>query len=147
EKRKYPINDAAHVRAALSRVADPSNDQCGREKIIAAARRMGIGDHKGFNDNDLVLWAAIEYPAAEITKDDDGEEQFIVKVLTTADMPGAEIDTPPVAEPDGQESEETPETPETASDTEDEETDPASGQKALPFEASDVNALASHARD
>lgn len=42
EKRKYPIHDAAHVRNALARIGDPSNDQCGRAKILAAARRFGI---------------------------------------------------------------------------------------------------------
>ena len=42
EKRKYPIHDAAHVRNALARIADPANDQCGRTKILAAARRFGI---------------------------------------------------------------------------------------------------------
>jgi hypothetical protein len=62
EKRKYPINDKAHVRAALSRIADPSNDQCGRDKILAAARRMGIGDHgdkkaASMSDDDLLTWA------------------------------------------------------------------------------------------
>lgn len=55
EKRKYPINDAAHVRAALSRIADPSNDQCGRDKIMAAARRMGIGEHgKSLDETDAI---------------------------------------------------------------------------------------------
>lgn len=42
EKRLYPIHDAAHVRNALARIADPSNDQCGKAKILAAARRFGI---------------------------------------------------------------------------------------------------------
>lgn len=42
EKRLYPIHDAAHVRNALARIADPSNDQCGRAKILAVARRFGI---------------------------------------------------------------------------------------------------------
>jgi cation transport regulator ChaB len=42
EKRLYPIHDAAHVRNALARVADPSNDQCGKSKILAAARKFGI---------------------------------------------------------------------------------------------------------
>jgi len=77
EKRKYPINDKAHIRAALSRIADPSNDQCGRDKIIAAARREGIGDHKGFGDDDLVTWASVEFPAAMITKDENDEDIFI----------------------------------------------------------------------
>ncbi|HEY6013544.1 MAG TPA: DUF6582 domain-containing protein, partial [Candidatus Limnocylindrales bacterium] len=62
EKRKYPINDAAHVRAALSRVADPNNDQCGKDKILAAAKRMGIGEaaEKGLSDEDLLVWAATD---------------------------------------------------------------------------------------
>ena len=59
EKRKYPINDAAHVRAALSRIADPSNDQCGRDKIMAAARRMGIGEHgKSLDESEAVQKAS-----------------------------------------------------------------------------------------
>lgn len=67
EQRKYPINDAAHVRAALSRIADPSNDQCGRDKIMAAARRMGIGDHgKSLDETDAV------------TKDDSSTTELVV---------------------------------------------------------------------
>jgi hypothetical protein len=85
EKSAGSLSTAAHVRAALSRVADPDNDQSGRDEIIAAARRMGIGDHKGLNDDDLVTWASIEYPSVDITKDDDGEEVFIVKALDTTE--------------------------------------------------------------
>lgn len=73
EKRLYPIHDAAHVRAALSRVADPNNDQCGKAKIIAAARRMGIGEHgqdqKSLTDDELLTWAAKTCPECGGTKD------------------------------------------------------------------------------
>jgi hypothetical protein len=71
EKRKYPINDAAHVRAALSRIADPSNDQCGRDKILAAARRMGIGDHEQkslMSDEELLAWGAANPVDDEVEK-------------------------------------------------------------------------------
>lgn len=59
EQRKYPIRnadgklDANHVRNALARVSDTSNDQCGRGKIIAAARELGIGDHEGKSLDEL----------------------------------------------------------------------------------------------
>jgi phage head maturation protease len=75
EKRKYPINDKAHVRAALSRIADPSNDQCGRDKILAAARRMGIGEHgeKSWTDDELLTWAmASACPDCGNTREDGG---------------------------------------------------------------------------
>ena len=85
EKRKYPINDAAHVRAALSRVADPANDQCGKAKILAAARRMGIGDHEQkslMSDDELLAWAAAN--PAEVPEDFDDPE-IAEKGLDTAD--------------------------------------------------------------
>jgi hypothetical protein len=81
EQHKYPIHDAAHVRAALSRIADPSNDQCGRDKIIAAAKKMGIGEHAAKSldtDDALVKWAATEFPADRITVGEDGLEAIII---------------------------------------------------------------------
>lgn len=53
EKRLYPIKhadgswDLPHIRAALSRVADPNNDQCGKTNIMAAAKAAGIGEPAG----------------------------------------------------------------------------------------------------
>lgn len=139
EKRKYPINDAAHVRAALSRIADPTNDQCGRERIIAAARRMGIGDHKAFNDEDLVTWAATEFPATQITIGENGDETFIVKAAEDAAESG-ETTTP---DADGQESD-TSETPEPASvDTDQTDTPEAEKAAGLVPEA-EVKELLAH---
>ncbi len=154
EKRKYPIGDKAHVRAALSRIADPSNDQCGRSKIIAAARKMGIGEHskaasdttdlitKSLSDEELLAEAATW--STEITTDPDGFEVIAEK--------SAEESATPISEPtDGQASDTpegvSPETPETASedDTADEQAD--STEKALSFEAVDVVTLAMKARD
>lgn len=59
EKRLYPIHDEAHVRNALARIANPKNDQCGRDKIIAAAKKFGIGKYadKGISDDELLQWA------------------------------------------------------------------------------------------
>jgi hypothetical protein len=59
EKRLYPIHDEAHVRNALARIANPNNDQCGRDKIIAAAKKFGIGKYadKGISDDELLQWA------------------------------------------------------------------------------------------
>jgi cation transport regulator ChaB len=60
EKRKYPIHDKAHIRAALSRCGDPSNDQCGCSKVKAAARKAGIGDsEKATEPLDLVKEATV----------------------------------------------------------------------------------------
>ena len=85
EKRKYPINDKAHVRAALSRIADPNNDQCGKAKILAAARKMGIGQHGKSDkdiegetlvqtDDELLSWALGRF-------DDEGNEVAVEKAL------------------------------------------------------------------
>ena len=43
-KRKYPIHDKAHLRNALARCGDSSNDQCGCSTVRAAAAKAGIGD-------------------------------------------------------------------------------------------------------
>lgn len=48
--RHYPYKDASgkvdlpHLRAALSRIGDPSNEQCGKDKLRAAAKTAGIGE-------------------------------------------------------------------------------------------------------
>lgn len=55
--RHYPIHDAAHVKAALSRIADPSNAFAAeaKPKVLAAAKRLGIGaDKKGRSMDSLV---------------------------------------------------------------------------------------------
>ena len=52
EQRKYPHHDASgkldlpHLRAALSRVGDPANEQCGKGHLEAHARSEGMGDRK-----------------------------------------------------------------------------------------------------
>ena len=48
--RHYPHHDAQgnldlpHLRAALSRIGDPANAQCGRRHLEAHARAAGIGE-------------------------------------------------------------------------------------------------------
>lgn len=50
EKRLYPHHhadgslDLPHLRNALSRIGDPSNDQCGKAHLDAHARSEGLGD-------------------------------------------------------------------------------------------------------
>lgn len=173
EKRKYPINDKAHIRAALSRIADPSNDQCGRDKILAAARREGIGDadEKGLSDDDLLVWAATDPEmlrnAASICPDCGGTAAEPVggcqNPMHTGDadhdgddpahgddpdMDGkaaglAGMDTKSDTTADGQEAPEA--TPETAPTAAD-GTDPAPEQKALSFDTADVVELVGHVR-
>lgn len=52
EQRKYPHHDASgkldlpHLRAALSRVGDPSNEQCGKAHLEAHARSERMGERK-----------------------------------------------------------------------------------------------------
>lgn len=49
--RHYPYKDASgavdlpHLRAALSRIADPNNEQCGKSVLQAAAKREGVGQN------------------------------------------------------------------------------------------------------
>lgn len=48
--RHYPYKDAdgnidlPHLRAALSRIGDPTNEQCGRGVLEAAAKKSNVGD-------------------------------------------------------------------------------------------------------
>lgn len=173
EKRKYPINDKAHIRAALSRIADPSNDQCGRDRIIAAARREGIGeaDEKGLTDDELVVWAGTDpemlrnaaaicpdcggtatepngdcdNPMHTGDTDDDGDDPAHGK---DPDMDGKAIepdvlDTKSDTTAGGQEASEA--TPETAP-ADSAEPGPAVEQKALAFETADVVELVGHVR-
>lgn len=52
KERKYPHHDKSgkvdlpHLRAALSRVGDKSNDQCGAAHLHAHAKSLGIGEEK-----------------------------------------------------------------------------------------------------
>ena len=52
EQRKYPHHDASgkldlpHLRAALSRIGDPNNEQCGKAHLQAHARAEGMGNAK-----------------------------------------------------------------------------------------------------
>ena len=52
EQRKYPHHDAAgkldlpHLRAALSRIGDPDNEQCGKAHLEAHAKAEGLGEGK-----------------------------------------------------------------------------------------------------
>lgn len=168
EKRKYPINDKAHVRAALSRIADPSNDQCGRDKILAAARKFGIGDadEKGLSDKELLVFAATDPETQKAAKQTCGECGHDAKCACTdcdcgssahtgdadrdgddpahgddPDMDGKSLDLDTTA--GGQEAPAaTPETAPAASA----EPDPAPEQKALAFETADVVELVGHVR-
>lgn len=52
EKRLYPHHkpdgslDLVHLRAALSRIGDPNNDQCGKAHLLAHRKAAGIGEGK-----------------------------------------------------------------------------------------------------
>ena len=155
EKRKYPINDAAHVRAALSRIADPSNDQCGKAKILAAARKMGIGEHGKSdkdiegetlvqNDDELLSWALGRF-------DDEGNEIAAAAESSAEPLDGKSIESvddeaviTKEATEGGQEADPAA-TPETAPDADD-ETDPAAVRKGISFEADDVVELVGNVR-
>jgi hypothetical protein len=56
ESRKYPHHDKSgkvdlpHLRAALSRVGDSSNDQCGKGHLQAHAKSLGMGESKAMGD-------------------------------------------------------------------------------------------------
>ncbi len=172
EKRKYPINDKAHIRAALSRIADPSNDQCGRDKILAAARREGIGDadEKGLTDEELLVFALTDPETMKAAKgicpdcggsrtepngacensmhagdsDGDGDDPAHGD---DPDMDGkaadpADLDTKSDTTGGQEASEATPET----APADPAEPDPAPEQKALVFESADVVELVGHVR-
>lgn len=85
--RLYPIRDADgkldpdHVRAALSRLGDPTNDQCGRDDVEAAAKTLGIGEAAKSADMavkrvspDVVEGLAIPFGGLFAGKDVDGEQ-------------------------------------------------------------------------
>jgi HK97 family phage prohead protease len=61
ETRKYPHHsksgavDLPHLRAALSRVGDKSNDQCGKGHLLAHARKLGIGDRRTEKEFDEIV--------------------------------------------------------------------------------------------
>lgn len=56
EQRKYPHHDASgkldlpHLRAALSRIGDPNNEQCGKAHLEAHAKAEGLGERKAMTD-------------------------------------------------------------------------------------------------
>ena len=75
EKRLYPHHTASgavdkpHLRAALSRVGDPKNDQCGKAHLEAHAKALGMGDRDeksvdhltdGFDEEHFLLEAEPE---------------------------------------------------------------------------------------
>jgi hypothetical protein len=90
EQRKYPHHtasgavDKAHLRNALARMGDPSNDQCGKAHLEAHARSLGIGDRdeKSLSDEEVLVAALttefndahFSLPAEpEVTKSDNEE--------------------------------------------------------------------------
>ena len=156
EKRKYPINDAAHVRNALARIANPDNDQCGREKILAAARRMGIGDHgKAWTDDELLTWAAMCESCGHSAANDDcgctgsahhsGNDHDEDDYKSADEVIEAEAITKASTE-GGQEAEPAA-TPETTPEPEAAQTDPATDgeQKVASAESADVVELVTKA--
>ena len=72
ETRKYPHHradgsiDLPHLRNALARIADPSNDQCGKGHLMAHAKAEGIGESKAepLDDVELEVWFAGKRPRA-----------------------------------------------------------------------------------
>jgi hypothetical protein len=64
ETRKYPHHhadgslDLAHLRNALARIADRSNDQCGKGHLMAHARSEGMGAAKAevLDDVEMAGW-------------------------------------------------------------------------------------------
>ena len=85
-ERKYPVKhkdgsiDMAHLRNALARVADPNNDQCGKEVIMRLAKQNGIGASaqaaSDAPDDDTVISASEDTGAADEEHDvpDNSEE-------------------------------------------------------------------------
>ena len=78
DERKYPHHsksgtlDLPHLRAALSRVGDPGNDQCGKAHLMAHAKTAGIGDHD--IDADQIDTSAAEAPVIDEEKDEQGSD-------------------------------------------------------------------------
>lgn len=77
EKRKYPHHradgslDLPHLRNALARIADPSNDQCGKGHLEAHARAEEIGERgkallpvkaQALDDDETEAWFAGRIP-------------------------------------------------------------------------------------
>jgi hypothetical protein len=61
DSRKYPHHDASgkldlpHLRAALSRVGDPDNEQCGKAHLQAHAKSAGVGESKALTEMKATL--------------------------------------------------------------------------------------------
>lgn len=153
EQRKYPINDKAHVRAALSRIADPSNEQCGKAKILAAAKRMGIGQHgetsKAFDGDaaaaelaereaETALLAEAATWAGDITLDADGFE-VIEKDLDSSDATSVNIDST-----SGAQESASAEAPETALEPAASGDDGADTRSEKAYDPAEVKELVSH---
>jgi cation transport regulator ChaB len=77
EKRLYPHHhrdgslDLVHLRAALSRIGDTSNDQCGKAHLEAHAEAAGIGDRKEAVDSRRVREIKAFTPT-DFTLDEEG---------------------------------------------------------------------------
>lgn len=71
DSRKYPHHNKAgavdlpHLRAALSRVGDPSNDQCGKAHLQRHARALGMGQ-KAMSDFQDVPFRILDDDAFQI---------------------------------------------------------------------------------
>lgn len=68
DKRLYPHHDASgkldmpHMRAAMSRMGDPNNDQCGKAHLMAHAKAEGMGAAKAtLLDDDSFRLLAIPF--------------------------------------------------------------------------------------
>lgn len=76
EKRLYPHHfpdgslDLPHLRAALSRIGDPDNDQCGKAHLLAHRTEEGMGEGKALlpvkaqlmDDDELTAWLGGKTP-------------------------------------------------------------------------------------
>lgn len=91
EKRKYPIQDKAHIRNALARCGDPSNDQCGCGKVRAAAKAAGISQAAKAIEPMLTLDADLESdPTADSEEPaEDSPAQELEKSVPESAQPDA----------------------------------------------------------
>lgn len=101
EKRKYPIHDKAHIRNALARCGDASNDQCGCGKVRAAARAAGVGTEKD--------WGPVLTKEADLTNE-SSDDPAHAKDETGEETPAQEL---------GESAPESAETPATEDETSD----------------------------
>src|SRR3990172_1305308 len=72
DSRKYPHHNKAgevdkpHLRAALSRIGDPDNDQCGKGHLQRHARALGMGAAKASSDFQNVPFRMLDDDAFQI---------------------------------------------------------------------------------